>query len=149
MPGGCPVDAREMPGGCPGEAQGMPGGCPGDFKIPTSLLTQRRAVIARLAPARPWAPGQGCRARLPGKAAGKGCRTRLPGKATRQGCRARLHAMVQYAESVPYPRAIYYLFDKLVSRSQGARPWGAGQGFLARLPGKAVRQGCMQWYNML
>jgi hypothetical protein len=26
--------------------------------------------------------GQGCRARLPGKAAGQGCRARLPGKAT-------------------------------------------------------------------
>jgi hypothetical protein len=33
---------------------------------------------------------QGCRARLPGKAAGQGCRARLPGKAAGQGCRARL-----------------------------------------------------------
>jgi hypothetical protein len=47
-----------------------------------------------------------CRARLlghglPGKAARQGCQATLPGKATRQGSRARLHAMVQYAESVP------------------------------------------------
>jgi hypothetical protein len=42
--------------------------------------------------------GQGCRARLPGKAAGQGCRARLPGKSAGQECRARLHAMVQYAE---------------------------------------------------
>jgi hypothetical protein len=33
---------------------------------------------------------QGCRARLPGKAAGQGCLARLPGKAAWQGCRARL-----------------------------------------------------------
>jgi hypothetical protein len=95
--------------------------------------------------ARPWAARQGCQARLPGKAARQGCQARLPGKAARQGCqarlpgkadrkgsRARLHAMLQFAESVPaaltaqwesqqnlnfsYPRAIYYLFDKLVSR---------------------------------
>jgi hypothetical protein len=34
--------------------------------------------------------------------AGQGCRTRLPGKAAGQGSRARLHAMVQcqYAESM-------------------------------------------------
>jgi hypothetical protein len=36
--------------------------------------------------------GQGCRARLPGKAAGQGCRARLPGKAAGQSCRARLPA---------------------------------------------------------
>jgi hypothetical protein len=29
---------------------------------------------------------QGCRARLPGKAAGQDCRARLPGKAAWQGC---------------------------------------------------------------
>jgi hypothetical protein len=59
-------------------------------------------------------PVQGCRARLPGKAAGQGCRpgkiagqgcrARLPGKAAGQGCRARMlgkaDAMVQYAESM-------------------------------------------------
>jgi hypothetical protein len=38
--------------------------------------------------------GQGCRARLPGKAAGQGCRARLPGKAAGQGCRARLYAIL-------------------------------------------------------
>jgi hypothetical protein len=51
---------------------------------------------------------QGCRARLPSKAAEQGCRARLPSKAAEQGCRARQqglawlpgkgHAMVQYAE---------------------------------------------------
>jgi hypothetical protein len=35
------------------------------------------------------------------KAARQGCQASLPGKAARQGCRERLHAMVQYAESVP------------------------------------------------
>jgi hypothetical protein len=38
----------------------------GDFKPPTALLTaqtQRRAVSARLALARPWAAGQGYQAR--------------------------------------------------------------------------------------
>jgi hypothetical protein len=39
------------------------------------------------------AAGQGCRARLPGKASGQGCQARQPGKAARQGCWAR----VQYA----------------------------------------------------
>jgi hypothetical protein len=46
------------------------------------------------------AAGQGCRARLPGKAAGQGCRARLPGKAAGQGCWAKVQAMVQYAESI-------------------------------------------------
>jgi hypothetical protein len=50
---------------------------------------------------------QGCRARLPGKAAGQGCRARLPGKAVGQGCQARLPGKA------------------------------AGQGCRARLPGKA------------
>jgi hypothetical protein len=42
---------------------------------------------------------QGCRARLPGKAAGQGCRARLPGR-VRLLVNARVHAMVQYAESM-------------------------------------------------
>jgi hypothetical protein len=47
----------------------------------------RQGFLARL-PGK--AGGQGCRARLPGKAAGQGCWARLPGKAAGQGCRARL-----------------------------------------------------------
>jgi hypothetical protein len=46
------------------------------------------------------AAGQGCRARLPGKAARQVCRARLPGKSAGQGCRPRLHAMVEYAKSM-------------------------------------------------
>jgi hypothetical protein len=56
--------------------------------------------------------GQGCRARLPGKAAKQGWQARLPGKAAGQGCQARLPNKA------------------------------AGQGCQARLPGKAAEQGC-------
>jgi hypothetical protein len=56
--------------------------------------------------------GQGCRAKMPGKAAGQDCRARLPGKAAGQDCRA-----------------------KLTSKT-------AGQDCRARLPGKTAEQDC-------
>jgi hypothetical protein len=58
--------------------------------------------------------GQGCQARLPGKATRQGCQARLPGKAARQGCQARLPGKA------------------------------ARKGCQARLPGKSVGKGCMQ-----
>jgi hypothetical protein len=58
-------------------------------------------------------PGEACWARLPGKAAGQGCRARLPGKAAGQVCRERLHAIVQYAESVP--AALTALWERIFS----------------------------------